>query len=175
MQSLANQKVQCTIQEALEQDSSVFQYDEVYDSMKQQQQRKVDDKKAADRTSKYAADLLRAAEKRKVMNELRVERGVQKERQLEGSQFADKESFVTESYKKKLAERAAMELEIKRDEAMEGMPLSLSFVFRILYVWDVLARRSNTKEFSGFYRDYLDKVCRDGTEKLEVKQAPDEE
>ena len=41
MQSLASQSVQNTIQVALEQDSSVFQYDEVYDSMKQHQQRKV--------------------------------------------------------------------------------------------------------------------------------------
>ena len=74
----------------------------------------------SDRKSKYAADLIRAAEKRKVMNELRVERSVQKERETEGSMFADKESFVTESYKKKLEERAEMEREIKRDEFLEG-------------------------------------------------------
>ena len=120
LQSLANQKVQATIQGALEQDSTVFQYDEVYDSMKQVQQKKVEDKKASDRKSKYAADLIRAAEKRKVMNELRVERSVQKERETEGNMFADKESFVTESYKKKLEERAEMEREIKRDEFLEG-------------------------------------------------------
>merc|ERR1711953_1253693 len=118
--------------------------------MKQNQQRKVEERKAADRTSKYAADLIRAAEKMKVMNELRVERSVQKERQAEGGQYLDKESFVTESYKKKLAERAEMEREIKRDEALE-------------------ARRNKSQEFSGFYRNYLDKFCRDGSEKLEVE------
>lgn len=47
---------------------------------------------------KYIANLLKSAAVRKREQERRIERGVQKERENEGDQFADKESFVTAAY-----------------------------------------------------------------------------
>jgi len=61
-----------------------------------------------------------AADKRKKENERRINRQVQKEREAEGDEFADKEVFVTASYKKKLEEMKAAEEEEKRLERLEG-------------------------------------------------------
>ena len=45
---------------------------------------------------------------------------VQKEREAEGAKFADKESFVTSAYKKKMLEMQAEEEREKQKAAMEG-------------------------------------------------------
>jgi coiled-coil domain-containing protein 55 len=63
---------------------------------------------------------MRTAEDRKIENERRTERKVQKERELEGDQFQDKESFVTPAYRAKLAELAKAEEEERQKERMEG-------------------------------------------------------
>ena len=47
---------------------------------------------------KYIGNLLKHAEVRKKEEERRVERQVQKERESEGKEFADKEAFVTSAY-----------------------------------------------------------------------------
>lgn len=55
----------------------------------------------------------RAAEK-KLEDERVIERKVQRERELEGDQFKDKEQFMTAGYKKKLEELKRKEEEEKR-------------------------------------------------------------
>ena len=60
------------------------------------------------------------AEVRKREEERRVERKVQKEREEEGNQYADKEAFVTSAYKKKMQERQEQEERERREAAMEG-------------------------------------------------------
>ena len=47
---------------------------------------------------KYISNLLKFAETRKKEEERRVERQVQKEREAEGSEYADKDAFVTSAY-----------------------------------------------------------------------------
>lgn len=69
---------------------------------------------------RYIQALLQTAERRKKENERRVERQVQKEREEEGNQFADKESFVTSSYRQKLEEFKKQEEEEQRMERLEG-------------------------------------------------------
>ena len=69
---------------------------------------------------KYIKNLLKTAEARKLENERRIERQVQKEREQEGDMYADKESFVTAAYKEKLKERQEQEEAEKRKEMLEG-------------------------------------------------------
>lgn len=49
-----------------------------------------------------------------------MERKIQKEREMEGGEFAHKEAFVTSAYKKKLQERAEEEERERRQAALEG-------------------------------------------------------
>ncbi len=46
---------------------------------------------------------------------------MQKEREEEGLQYADKEAFVTSAYKKKMQELAEEEERERREAEMEGM------------------------------------------------------
>lgn len=105
---------------AMEEDPTIYQYDEVYDdiSAKRLEEKA---KKSEDKKPKYISRLLVAAEKRKIENERRVERQVQKEREAEGEQFKDKEAFVTASYRKKLEELKKAEEEEAREAYLESI------------------------------------------------------
>lgn len=105
------------MQRAIEEDSSVYQYDEIYDQMQKGKQEKSSRDK--ERKPKYIEKLMAAAEKRKIENERRIERQVQKEREAEGDEFRDKETFVTSAYKKKLEEFAKLDAEQKRQDMLE--------------------------------------------------------
>lgn len=69
---------------------------------------------------KYINQLLRSAEQRKLEMERRTERKIQKERENEGDEFKDKESFITPAYQAKLEERKQQEAEERIKEQMEG-------------------------------------------------------
>ncbi|KPV77658.1 uncharacterized protein RHOBADRAFT_33822 [Rhodotorula graminis WP1] len=101
-------------------DSSVFEYDEVYDNMKaaEKSAQALRKDEGADRKPKYVSKLMETAELRK-QDRLRAEdKMIQREREREGDEFADKEAFVTEAYKLQQAElRVAEEEEKKREEA----------------------------------------------------------
>lgn len=71
--------------QALEEDPTVFQYDELYDDMEQKKRESKLARKDIDRKPKYISKLLEAAERRKKENERRIERQVQKEREAEGN------------------------------------------------------------------------------------------
>ncbi|KAH8497817.1 hypothetical protein Peur_073082 [Populus x canadensis] len=89
---------------ALEEDPSVFDYDGVYDEMKQ----KIAQPKALDRQkreSKYIKTLMGKAEERKRQHDVIFEKNLAKERSKEDHLFADKDKFVTAAYKRKLAEQ----------------------------------------------------------------------
>ncbi|KRT81165.1 hypothetical protein AMK59_4911, partial [Oryctes borbonicus] len=108
-------------EKAVEEDPTVYQYDEIYDQMEQEKVETKLTKKESDKKPKYINRLLAAAEKRKRENERRIERQVQKEREAEGDEFKDKESFVTSAYKKKLEELRKLEEEEKREEYLESI------------------------------------------------------
>lgn len=69
---------------AIEEDPTVYQYDEIYDEMDQKRKESKLSRTDLDKKPKYINRLLVAAEKRKRENERRIERQVQKEREEEG-------------------------------------------------------------------------------------------
>ncbi|XP_022756019.1 nuclear speckle splicing regulatory protein 1-like [Durio zibethinus] len=90
---------------ALEEDPSVFDYDGVYDQMKEKVVRPlVQDRE--ERKPKYIHNLIKKAEQRQWEQEIVYERKLAKERSKEDHLYADKDKFVTSAYKKKLAEQA---------------------------------------------------------------------
>ncbi|KAI3521380.1 hypothetical protein L1887_10843 [Cichorium endivia] len=90
---------------ALEEDPSVFDYDGVYDEMKEKAVRPVALDKQ-ERKPRYNQALIDKAKVREREHEIIYERKLAKERSKEDHLFADKEKFVTGAYKKKLAEQA---------------------------------------------------------------------
>ncbi|XP_072377440.1 nuclear speckle splicing regulatory protein 1 [Diabrotica undecimpunctata] len=112
---------QISQKKALEDDPTVYQYDEVYDDIEKKRNDSKLAKKDIDKKPKYINRLLVAAEKRKRENDRRIERQVQKEREEEGDIFKDKESFITPSYKKKLEEMRELEEQEKREEYLESI------------------------------------------------------
>ncbi|WVZ85742.1 hypothetical protein U9M48_032631 [Paspalum notatum var. saurae] len=100
----ALQKVEEQQKKAMEEDPSVFAYDEVYDDMKEKEARpKIQDKVV--RESKYIAQLKEKADQRKREQDIIYERKLQKERSKEDHLFGDKDKFVTSAYRKKLEEQ----------------------------------------------------------------------
>lgn len=132
-----SQKRQARIvqEDALKEDPTIFQYDEVYDDINATREEAKKAKTEQTRESKYISRLLITAEKRKLEHESRLERKVQKEREAEGDMFKDKEVFVTSSYRAKLEAMKKAEEEAKREEYLES-------------IGDV--RKQN--DLSGFYR-----------------------
>ncbi|XP_074557664.1 uncharacterized protein LOC141813603 [Curcuma longa] len=101
----ALQKIEEQHKQAMEEDPSVFDYDGVYDTMKEQAARpKIQDR--TERKSKYIETLMEKAKQREREHEVVYERKLLKERSKEDHLYADKEKFVTGAYKKKLAEQA---------------------------------------------------------------------
>jgi len=108
------------LEEEMKVDSSVFEYDEVWDKMqevklKQKEAKEVDTK---ERKPKYINNLLQTAATRR-LDHLRAEQKmIQREREAEGDEFKDKEAFVTQAYKDQLAEmKISEEEERQREEA----------------------------------------------------------
>ncbi|XP_044738784.1 nuclear speckle splicing regulatory protein 1 [Chrysoperla carnea] len=106
-------------QKALEEDPTVYQYDEVYDEMDEKKKQSKLARKDVEKKPKYINRLLQSAARRKRENELRIERQVQKDRLAEGDTYKDKEEFVTSAYRKKLEELRELEEQEKREEYLE--------------------------------------------------------
>lgn len=123
-----------SMQKALKEDPTIYQYDEVYDDI-EGARNQVKAIKIQEKKPKYIQNLLRAAERRKKEQEHRIERMVQKEREAEGTMYADKESFVTSAYRAKLEEFKQMEEEEARMSRLES-------------IGDV----TKQQDMSGFYR-----------------------
>lgn len=123
-------------QKALAEDPTIFQYDELYDDMKDEREAAKKANVSSDKLKpRYIGKLLETAEKRKKEEERRKERLVQKEREAEGEMYKDKESFVTSAYREKLEEMRKAEEEEKRQEYLES-------------IGDV----TKQKDLGGFYR-----------------------
>jgi len=151
---------------ALEEDPTVFQYDEVYDDIEKKKEDVKESKKDVDRKPKYMTALLKSADERQKEFERRIERQVQKEREAEGEQFADKESFVTSAYRKKMEEIAKQEEEQARIDRIEA-------------ALDVTKQRNMDGFYRHLYRQTMgeekgqveDKVKKEETEDEEAKAA----
>ncbi|KAF3433844.1 hypothetical protein FNV43_RR24947 [Rhamnella rubrinervis] len=90
---------------ALEEDPSVFDYDGVYDEMKEKASRPKQQEKEQ-KKPKYIENLLRKKDERQREQEIIYDRKLAKERSKEDHLYADKDKFVTSAYKRKLAEQA---------------------------------------------------------------------
>ncbi|XP_043574358.1 nuclear speckle splicing regulatory protein 1 [Chiloscyllium plagiosum] len=127
------------IQKALEEDSTVYEYDSIYDEL---QQKKLESStkllSGTNKKPKYIDNLLKAVGERKKEQDRRMERKIQKEREAEGEKYMDKDAFVTSAYKKKLQEQAE-EKEQERREAEREASLDVT----------------KQKDLSGFYRHFL--------------------
>lgn len=122
------------IQKALNEDPTIYQYDEVYDDMERTKSQS-EINKQKEKKPRYIQKLLQTAERRKKEQEHRIGRMVQKEREAEGDMYADKESFVTSAYRAKLEEFKKMEEEEARMNRLEA-------------IGDV----TKQQDMSGFYR-----------------------
>lgn len=57
-----------------------------------------------------------------------MEKKIQKEREMEGDEFKDKEAFLTTAYKKKLQEKSEEEEREKKEAELEGNNSSFPFL-----------------------------------------------
>ena len=90
--------------EALEQDPTVFDYDDVYDSFKSGESSKNRKDEKLNRQSKYIADLKAKAVEREREQNMVYERRKVKEVEKEEHFYGQKEKFITSAYRKKLEE-----------------------------------------------------------------------
>lgn len=108
------------MEKGLQLDPTTYQYDEIWDRIQEvkQKQKEVKEADAKLRRPKYIEGLLTSAATRRLDRLRAEEKMLQHERQMEGDEFADKESFVTQAYKDQMAEvRKAEEEERQREEA----------------------------------------------------------
>ncbi|KAF5290106.1 hypothetical protein FQA39_LY14887 [Lamprigera yunnana] len=144
-------------QKAMEEDPTVFQYDELYDDMNAKRKESKLLRKDLDKKPKYINKLLQSAERRKRENERRIERQVQREREAEGSDFQDKDSFVTSSYRAKLEELHQLDEEEKREDYLESIgdvrkQGNLDGFYRHLYDQKILYEDDKEKNTKRKYR-----------------------
>lgn len=93
-------------------DSSVYDYDGVYDTFRPATTGKTKENEPSG--PKYMTSLLASTTQRKRDHERAREKAIQREREAEGDEFADKEAFVTSAYKKAQEETRLAEEEEKR-------------------------------------------------------------
>jgi len=120
-------------------DPTIYDYDSAYDAIhaKSAAAAAASKQDALERKPKYMNKLLEAAEVRK-RDQLRAkDRLLQKQREEEGDEFADKDAFVTEAYKKQQEDVKKVEEEEARKEELE-------------------AKKRQGKGMSGFYRSVME-------------------
>ncbi|THH16354.1 hypothetical protein EW146_g4270 [Bondarzewia mesenterica] len=166
-------------------DSTVFEYDEVWENM---QEAKLRQKEAKEQESlerkvsiaislctvsemtrwhaqpKYISNLLSTAATRRLDHLRAEEKMIQREREAEGDEFKDKEAFVTQAYKDQMAEVKRAEEEEKEREGM-CLPFnhiliseSSPFARRSWILWAELERKKNgpSTGLAHFYRKMLE-------------------
>ncbi|KAG0145378.1 hypothetical protein CROQUDRAFT_671761 [Cronartium quercuum f. sp. fusiforme G11] len=130
-------------EEAAKLDPTVFEYDQVYDDMKQaeRQSKLTKEQSGAQRKPQYISGLIETAKQRQIDRVRAEDKMVQRERESEGTQFADKDAFVTPAYLEQQAElrkaEEAEKLKAEQGPTAQGM---VSFYKNIL---DEQARRND--------------------------------
>lgn len=107
----ASRRVRREHEEAAKIDESVFDYDGVYDRMKQVEREQAQAKRDEDRARKpkYMSQFFASAEVRE-RDKLRAEaKMIQRQREAEGDMYAGKEAFVTSAYKEQQEQLARAE------------------------------------------------------------------
>ncbi|BFZ60361.1 hypothetical protein YB2330_001397 [Saitoella coloradoensis] len=136
--NLSAKQVEKQSKEVTEVDPSVYDYDAVYDDMKRGERRKKEESQGEnqERKPRYMQNLL-AMKQVRDRDRLRAEEKlIQREREKEGEEFADKEKFVTSAYKKQQEELRRLEEEEREKEG---------------------ELQNKSHGISGFYRNMLDR------------------
>ncbi|KAK3697249.1 hypothetical protein LTR37_017561 [Vermiconidia calcicola] len=134
-------------------DPSIFDYDSFHDA----KQSVTESKKAAarqdaiERKPKYINNLLESAARRKQDQQVAREKQLQREREAEGDEFADKEKFVTGAYKQQQEETKKLEEEEKRKAEEEER-----------------RKRGLVGGMQGFYKGMMDQQERQHQEAMEA-------
>ncbi|RCI15238.1 hypothetical protein L249_6468 [Ophiocordyceps polyrhachis-furcata BCC 54312] len=124
---------------AQELDPTIYEYDSVYDSLKQARTGAKETGEAdAQRKPKYMQGLTQAAKVRKRDALIAMEKKIAREREAEGDEYADKETFVTEAYKRQQEENRRLEEAERRKEEED-------------------ARRNKGGGMSAYHRQLLEK------------------
>ena len=103
-------------------DPSIYDYDAAYDSFKAAKAAAAaaaQDSATAEKRPRYFDALQTAAEVRERDRQIAEERRLQRERAAEGDEFADKEKFVTEAYRRQQEENRRLEAEEEKREEEE--------------------------------------------------------
>ncbi|KAK1751828.1 nuclear speckle splicing regulatory protein 1 [Echria macrotheca] len=121
-------------------DPSIYDYDGVYDSLKAASRKKdaAGDDSEVEKRPRYFDALQKAADVRERDRQIAEEKRLRREREAEGDEFADKEKFVTEAYKRQQAENRRLEEEEKRREEAE-------------------AKRNKNRGMADFYKQMLER------------------
>nr|POF05989.1 nuclear speckle splicing regulatory protein 1 like [Quercus suber] len=109
------------VDEAEQIDASIFDYDSFHDAKTTvtEARKAAARQDAVERKPKYIENLLNAAARRKQDQLIAQEKLLQKEREAEGDEFADKEKFVTGAYKAQQEEAKRLEEEEQRKAEVE--------------------------------------------------------
>lgn len=149
------------VKDAEKADSSIFDYDSFHDAKTSVTEAKKAALKedAIARKPKYINNLLESASRRKQDQQIAREKLLQKEREAEGDEFADKEKFVTSAYKAQQEETRKLEEEEKRKAEEEEK------------------RRGNklVGGMTGFYRTMMDQSERQHQEAVEAAEKAERE
>lgn len=110
------------VAEVLADDPDAYEYDSVYDQIQSSRNAKTEEQKEADkeRKPKYAPKIVIATQKRQIEKLMVEERKQAKEREAEGEQFKDKDTFVTGAYRKQLEEKDKIMKELEEEERMDS-------------------------------------------------------
>ncbi|KAF2073875.1 hypothetical protein CYY_004835, partial [Polysphondylium violaceum] len=114
-----NTQIEKTYKDALLEDPTAFDYDDVYDSMKKEnkaKQQQAFEERSTKKDSRYIGALMDHANKKKKEFDRFKERQIQKERESEGDMYKDKDVVMSASYKRKLEQD---KLEREKEEQLE--------------------------------------------------------
>ncbi|KAI9323791.1 coiled-coil domain-containing protein 55-domain containing protein [Dichotomocladium elegans] len=118
---------------ALEEDAHIFDYDAVYDDLKEAERLKKEAAKGPDtKKPKYMQNLLEMAEIRKKDRLMAEEKKIAREREAEGEMYADKEVFMTEAFKKQKEELKRIEEEERKREEEANKKKKMTSFYKTL-------------------------------------------
>lgn len=120
-------------------DPSIYDYDAAYDAFKAPARNAAAASAGgAERKPQYMASLKKMVEVRERDRKIAEDKKMKREREAEGDEFAGKDMFVTEAYKRQQEENRRLEEEERRREEDE-------------------ARRNKSGGMTGFYKQLLDR------------------
>ncbi|KAJ3305895.1 hypothetical protein HDV03_000737 [Kappamyces sp. JEL0829] len=145
IQSKHSQKSINMVQDALNEDANLFDYDAAYDGLKAQElyakrQRDGVQDGSGQKKARYMEQLINSANERKKYLERAKERKLQAEREAEGDVFGNKEEFVTQAYLDKQKQLQEEEEAEKKQQEKERLDAA-----------------SRDRPNAAFYRNLLDK------------------